>query len=75
MAIIVTLARSVSFADYRRVEDFIEQLSQQNGDFKGRVISLAHGSTTAVSDEQDSLRGALLQLLVESVLAHPESPH
>jgi hypothetical protein len=71
MAITVTIARSVSFADYRRVEDFIEQLTQQNGDFKGRVILLARGSTTSVSDDQDSLRGALLQLLVESVLAHP----
>ncbi|HTH09885.1 MAG TPA: hypothetical protein VMA55_09975 [Acidovorax sp.] len=68
MAITVTLARSVSLAAYRRVEDFIEQLSQQNGDFKGRVILLARGSTTSVSDEQDNLRGALLQIMVDSVL-------
>lgn len=68
MAITITLPRTVSLADHLRVEALVSTLRNQEGDFKGRAISLAQGSSTFVVDSQDGLRGALLQLMVESVL-------
>ena len=68
MAITITLSRTVSPADHLRVEELVSNLKNQEGDFKGRAISLAQGSSTFVVDSQDGLRGALLQLMVESVL-------
>ena len=73
MSITITLSRTVSPASHLRVEEFISTLKSQDGDFKGRVISLVQGTSTFVVDSQDGLRGALLQLMVESVLEDSEN--
>ena len=69
MSITITVARSVSFADYARIEELADLLRAQDRNFKDRVVIVQWGATTSVTDTQDRLRGALLQLLVENVLS------
>ena len=68
MSITITVARSVSFADYARIEELADLLRMQDRNFKDRVVTVQWGPATTVSDTHDRLRGALLQLLVENVL-------
>ena len=69
MSITITIATSVSAADYARIEQLAEVLREKDGNFRGRAVTVERGPTTAITDTQDKLRGALLQLLVEGVLS------
>lgn len=69
MSITITVASSVSAADYARIEQLAEVLREKDGNFRGRSVTVERGPATAITDTQDKLRGALLQLLVEGVLS------
>lgn len=69
MSISITIANSVSASDYARIEQLAQVLREQDGNFRGRSVTVQRGPATVVSDSQDTLRGALLQLLVEGVLS------
>ncbi|MCE1193445.1 MAG: hypothetical protein LWW96_14955 [Acidovorax sp.] len=69
MSITITVATTVSAADYARIEQLAEVLREKDGNFKGRTVTVEWGAATVITDTQDKLRGALLQLLVESVLS------
>lgn len=71
MSITITLSNTVSEAGFARVEELAQQLEARDGNFQGRTISMQRGAATAVTDTDDRLRAALLQLMVDSVLEQP----
>ncbi|RYH45375.1 MAG: hypothetical protein EON54_16730 [Alcaligenaceae bacterium] len=68
MSIIVCVAKSVSAPHYRQVEAMVHRLENSDYNFKDRAIRLERGFATVVTDTKDVLRGALLQLIVDSVI-------
>lgn len=74
MSITITLSSTVSEAGLARVEELAHQLQARDGNFQGRTISMQRGTATAVTDTDDRLRAALLQLMVDSVLEQHTPP-
>ena len=68
MSITITIANTVSHAGFTRVDELAHQLEARDGNFQGRTITMQRGTATAVTDPDDGLRAALLQLMVDSVL-------
>ncbi|RYH68086.1 MAG: hypothetical protein EON54_02945 [Alcaligenaceae bacterium] len=69
VSIIITIARAVQDDQFGEVQALTRQLYLHDGNFQGRAMTVERGAATVVTDSQDILRGALLQLMVESVLA------
>lgn len=69
MSITITLAQTVSAAGYAEVESLAQELYAHDSNFKDRAMKVQRGSATVVTDSQDALRAALLQLMVEGVLS------
>ncbi|CAN7514261.1 hypothetical protein LJR129_003591 [Acidovorax sp. LjRoot129] len=68
MSITVSIAPDVSNADFLQVEALVEHLTRADHNFKGRAITVKRGAVTFVADTDDILRGALLRIMVESIL-------
>lgn len=68
MAITVTIAKTLSDADFATVDMLVRELQETDQNFAGRAIFVERGSFTAVYDPADAMREALLMLMVRAVL-------
>lgn len=68
MFITVTIAEAVTQKLFEQTEALARRLQLRDCNFKYRSISVHRGDITSVSDVDDPMRGALLLLLVISVL-------
>lgn len=73
MSITITLSKSVTEQDLDNVLELVQYLQESDFNFLGRAIRVQRGFVTTVEDTDDALRGALLRLLVESVLSAPRA--
>lgn len=72
MSIVITVAHGISAKTFTEIERFALQLTKHDENFKGRTIEVRRGAATVVNDELGLLRQALLQLMVETLVASAE---
>ena len=72
MSITVTISKAASDRDIDQVQLLVRHLQDFDLNFKGRAIRIERGFITSVVDTDDLLRGALLKLMVDSLLSRPD---